>query len=167
MNYIKVGYIVGTRGIKGELKIKSLTDFQGDRFGIGNTVFILYERNYQEHQVLSYRKISAQDVLVLKGYEDINKVEKYKGCELYVTDDSETTLYEDEFHLSEIVGMDVYQSGILVGSVDDVKGYPQGDYLDILLESGKHAYVPFHDEFVLEVNLEENYLEIVEMEGLL
>jgi len=167
MEYFKVGYIIGTRGIKGELKIKSLTDFHSDRFAIGNKVFIFHDQTYLEYRVKNFRNINNQDLLILVDNEDINIVEKFKGCEIYVTADSDTTLYEDEYHLSEIIGLDVYQSGNLVGKVDDVKAYPQGDYLDIIQESGKHSLIPFHDEFILNVDLDENFVEIIDMEGLL
>jgi len=167
MEYFKVGYITGTRGIKGELKIKALTDFLSDRFANGNIIFIQYEGSYLEFIVKSFRQINNQDLLTLKDHEDINLVEKYKGCEIFVSADSETTLYEDEYHLSEIIGMDVQQNMKKIGIVDDVLAYPQGDYLDVLLNSGKHALIPFRDEFIIEVNLEDNFIEIIDMEGLL
>lgn len=167
MEYFKVGYIIGTRGIKGELKIKALTDFQSDRFASGSTVFVFQDGQYKEFKVKHHRQINNQDLLVLKDNEDINMVESLKGCELFVASDSETTLYEDEYHLSEIIGMDVFQNKILIGTVDDVKSYPQGDYLDVVQKSGKHALIPFRNEFILDVDLENNSIEIIDMEGLL
>ena len=167
MDFIKIGKIINTRGIKGELKIRSYTDFQEDRYHEDNKIFIKYNDEYLEFMVLKYRNIKNQDILVLKDNEDINLVEKFKGCEIFVPDDSEMTLFEDEYHISEIIGIQVYQNKKLIGEVYDVKDYPQGDYLDIILESGKHAYVPFRDEFVTQVNLEENIIEIIDMEGLI
>ena len=166
MEYLKIGKIVNTRGIRGELKIKSFTDFQEDRYKKGNKVYINYNNQYLEFEVLRYRSISKNDVLLLKDNEDINLVEKYKGCEISVIDDSEITLYEDEYHISEIIGLKVIQAKKTIGKINGVVNYPQGDYLDILLESGKHSFVPFRDEFVLEVNTDEDFVEIIDMEGL-
>ncbi|XMB72768.1 ribosome maturation factor RimM [Mycoplasmatota bacterium WC30] len=166
MEYLKIGKIVNTRGIKGELKIKSFTDFQEDRYKKGNKVYIKYENKYLEFEVLKYRYISNNDILLLKDNEDINLVEKYIGCEISVLDDCEITLFEDEYHISEIVGLKVYQSKKHIGEIYGVVNYPQGDYLDILVESGKHSFVPFRDEFVLEVNPDDGFVEIIEMEGL-
>ena len=167
MEYLKIGEIVNTRGIKGELKIKSFTDFQEDRYKKGNKVYIKFENKYLEFEVLKYRNISNIDVLLFKNNEDINLVEKYKVCEISVIDDSEITLFEDEYHISEIIGLKVYQSKKNIGEIYGVVNYPQGDYLDIMLESGKHSFIPFRDEFVLDVNTEEEFVEIIDMEGLI
>jgi 16S rRNA processing protein RimM len=107
------------------------------------------------------------DFIVLKNHEDINLVEKFKGCEIFVSSDSEITLLENEYHLSEILGLKVFQGNIQVGEVYDVRSFPQGDYIDIILTSKEHAFVPFRDEFVIDVNLEEEFIEVIEMEGLL
>ena len=167
MEYLKIGKILNTRGIKGELKIKPLTDFQEDRYKQGNKVYILFENKYLEFEVKKYRNIKNMDILVFKDNEDINLIEKYKGSYIYVLADSDITLYENEYHLSEIIDLDVYQNNNLIGKVYDVKSYPQGDYLDILLNNDKHALIPFRDEFVTDVNLDEAYIEVVEMEGLI
>jgi len=167
MEYLKIGTIVNTRGIKGELKIKSFTDFQSDRYQIGNQIYILYENKYLEFTILTYKSHNNMDLIVLKGYEDINLIERYKGCDIFVSSDSEITLMEDEYHLSEIVGLKVYQNGVIIGEVYDVKAFPQGDYIDLLLETKEHALIPFRDEFIKDVDLENEFIEIVEMEGLL
>ena len=59
MDYIKIGKIVNTRGIKGELKIHSLTDFQNDRYKKGNTIYIYYQHQVQVFQAV-YR-LSVQN----------------------------------------------------------------------------------------------------------
>ncbi|MBN2541184.1 MAG: 16S rRNA processing protein RimM [Bacilli bacterium] len=167
MEYIKIGTIVNTKGIRGELKVQSFTDFQEDRYRTGNTIYIFYDNEYLPFQVKAYSPYKNQDLLVLKDHEDINLVEKFKGSDVYVPEEAETTLFEDEYHVNELLELDVYQNSNLVGTIANVVAYPQGDYLDILQESGKHSLVPFRDEFVLEVNLDEGYVEIIEMEGLL
>jgi len=48
MNYIQVGEIVTTFGIKGELKVKSCTDFNEERFKVGNHVTIKGKELHQE-----------------------------------------------------------------------------------------------------------------------
>ena len=167
MEYIKIGKILNTRGIKGELKIKPFTDFQIDRYKKGKSVFIFFENEYIKVEVKQYKSHKNMDLLVLKNYEDINLVEKFKGSEIYVSSEDETTLYEDEYHLSEIIHLKVFQDNILIGYVNDVKPYPQGDYLEILTVDEVKKLIPFRDESVINVNLETKRIEIVNMEGLL
>lgn len=167
MDYLKVGKILNTKGIKGELKIRSLTDFTSDRFGAGNKIYILYQDKYMPFEVKNFKQASKSDILTLKDHEDINLVEKYKGLDIYVDADDEMTLYDDEYHLSEIIGLDVYQNDQIVGKVIDVLPYPQGDYLKVETLTKKLAMIPFRDEFVLNTDLESGRIDIIDMEGLL
>ncbi|OQX94036.1 MAG: 16S rRNA processing protein RimM [Tenericutes bacterium 4572_104] len=167
MDYIKIGKIVNTRGIKGELKIHSLTDFQNDRYKKGNTIYIYYQNEYIPFKVKSYKKLKNMDYIVLDGFEDINKVEIYKNSDIFVLPEDEVSLSEDEYHISEIIDLKVYQNNEIIGKIKDVLSYPQGDYLKILLNNEKTSLIPFRNEFVIEVNLDKGFIEIIEMEGLL
>ena len=44
MDYLNVGQILNTHGLKGELKIRNISDF--DRFLPGNTLYILHDNKY-------------------------------------------------------------------------------------------------------------------------
>ncbi len=167
MHYIKIGKIVNTRGIKGELKIHSLTDFQNNRYKKGNTIYINYQNTYIPFKVKSYKRLKNMDYIVLDGFEDINKVEIYKNSEIFVLSEDEISLTEDEYHISEIIGLKVYQKDEIIGEIRDVLSYPQGDYLKILLNNKKTSLIPFRNEFVMEVNLKQGFVRIIEMEGLL
>jgi len=167
LDYIKIGHIVNTRGIKGELKVRSFTDFQEDRYRKGNTVFIFKENHYIPMNVKYYNQIKNMDLLVFDGLEDINKVEQYIGCDVYAASTDETTLDEDEFHISDILGLDIIQNGERIGIVKNVRSYPQGDYLEVKKTDGSESVIPFRDEFILNVDLEEGFIEVIEMEGLL
>ena len=76
-----VGKIVGTHGIKGELKVKSYTDFNEVRFGKEQTLYIKFHNAYQEDCVHSYREHKGHVLVAFTDLLDINKVEKYIGCE--------------------------------------------------------------------------------------
>ena len=55
MEYIRVGNIVNTFGIKGELKVKSLSDFENERFKKDQQLYIKYHNDYLAVIVNSYR----------------------------------------------------------------------------------------------------------------
>lgn len=164
MEYIKVGVIATTKGLKGEIKIKSLTNMQDDRFKPGNKIYICENNQYIELTIKSHTIYKNQDVLIFKGYEDINKIEKYKGYDLFVPIDQEVFLQENEFFIEELIGLKVYQGKNLKGEVVDIVTYPQGDYLVIQTETGDKL-VPFRDEFI--ESQDEEKISVVEMEGLL
>lgn len=164
MEYIKVGIIATTKGLKGEVRIKSLTNMQDDRFKAGNSIYIFENDQYKELIIKSHQIHKNSDMLIFKGYEDINKIEKYKGYDLYVPIDQEVFLDENEFFIEELIGLEVYQGKEFKGEVKDIVTYPQGDYLLVATETGDKL-IPFRDEFI--ENQDEEKITVVEMEGLL
>ena len=70
---------------------------------------------------------------------------------------------EDEYYYSDLIGLPVYnQDGIERGIVKEIKELPQCDYLYITYK-GKNFYVPFLNEFILEVS---DKIVLKEVEGL-
>lgn len=102
-----VGKIVNTHGVRGEVKVKRITDFD-DRFAIGNRL-ILEKENGQalELEVDGHRIHKGFDLIQFKDYDNINDVERFKGQFLKISEDQLTELSEDEFYYHEIIGCSV------------------------------------------------------------
>jgi len=164
MDYIKVGTIAGTRGLKGEVKIKSSTNMQNDRFRIGNILYVNDSEKIIPLEIKTYRVINKIDVLSFNNLQDINKIEKYLGFELYMSSDQEVNLNENEFLVEDLIGLKIYQNKIFKGVVKDIITYPQGDYLLVETDNGEKL-VPFRDEFIKHQSVDR--IDIFEMEGLL
>ncbi|MDD3713003.1 MAG: ribosome maturation factor RimM [Candidatus Izemoplasmatales bacterium] len=164
MEYLKIAEIKATRGLKGEVKIKSMTNMQNSRFKIGNKLFVIENGGYKPLVIVDYRVIKDIDVLTFKGYDDINKIEKFIGSDLFIENVKPDNLEDNEYLIEDIVGLKVYQNHVLKGYVKDVVTYPQGDYLEVETEYGSKL-VPFRNEFILNQTDEE--ITIIEMEGLL
>lgn len=166
MDLIRIGKIVNTRGVKGELKMLSETSFKDERFLSNRPVFIDMDGEKQPYNIKSLREFKGYDTILIEGYEDINEAEKFVGKTIWA-EDVDLDLKDDEFHVKTLIGMKVFQSGVEKGIVKDVIPYPQGDYLDVCLSTGKKKKIPFNDVFVLRVNEKKNTIDIVDMEGLL
>ncbi len=164
MEYLKIAEIKATRGLKGEVKIKSLTNMQNNRFKIGNELFVIENGVYKPMIIVDYRVIKDIDILTFKGYDEINKIEKHVGSDLFIENIKPEDLEDNEYLIEDIVGLKVFQNHILKGYVKDVVTFPQGDYLEIETEDGLKL-VPFRNEFILKQTDEE--ITIIEMEGLL
>ncbi len=165
MEYIVVGKIVSTHGIKGEIKVQSNSSFKEKRFAKKSKLYIKTAEGYKEFIVESYRVHKNIDLLAFSGFNDINLVLPYVGKDLYAYTDINDNLKEDEYHVLQIIGMDVYQNNKLVGKVNDIIDYPQGPYLEIV--SKKKNFVPFRKEFIEDVDLEKKIITLVNMEGLI
>ncbi len=162
MEQVIVGKIVNTHGIKGELKVKSSTDFVEERFAKGAKLLIAYQGQEIEVTVATHRFHKGHVLVTFEGYHDINLVEKYKGCLLYGYKD-ESLLDEDEYYISDIIGCEVYNDGKLIGRVQDVQLY---DHHDILVVQGSQKImIPYVDAFVKEEDIENKRIDVHLIEG--
>ena len=162
MKYYKCGHVMTTRGIKGELKIKSYSDF--DRFSVGKKIYILHNDEYIEENIIKSSFNSGYYYIVLSGKEDINLVEKYHSDDIYVSEMEREELDEGEYYYSELVGKKVInQNGEDRGIVMEIREYPKSDYLAIKY-NGKICLVPFINEFINDVT--EDKIIVNEIEGL-
>ena len=157
MEYLYLGKIVNTHGIKGEIRILSDFKYKSDVFKIGNNLYI--GKNKIQEVINSYRVHKEYDMVTLKGINDINDVLKYKGLDVYINREEynfEGIIYED------LIGMEVYSKDKLIGIVDDIiksSAHP-------ILKVGK-SMIPFVDEFILNVDNNKKRIDINEIEGLI
>ena len=70
MQKVYVGKVVGTHGIKGEIRIISDFQFKDKVFVVGNSLVI----NDKDYVIRSYRKHKNFDMVTLNDYNDINEV---------------------------------------------------------------------------------------------
>ena len=86
---VEVGQIVNTHGIKGEVKVKSNSDFTDTRFQPGEVLTVNHQNHEEQLTVLSYRVHKGFHMLKFEGINNINDVEQYKGDYLYQERDHE------------------------------------------------------------------------------
>lgn len=163
MNYYTVGKIMNTHGLKGELKIKVVSDF--DRFQKNNRLYILYKDEYIPVYVLNKQDYNQNILVRFKDLEDINLVEKYKGSNIYISEEDQGKLDEGEYYFHELIGLEVINDRAdHRGKVVEIREVPQGHLLVVEKEDGKKALIPFRDEFVGKVT--KDRIIIKEIEGL-
>lgn len=167
MEYIKIGAIANTHGLKGTLKIKSFTDFKDERYKKGNTLYIFFKNEYIPVTISSAKTVKGLEYIDFKELNHINETEKYKGSELFISaDDVHDIVEKDAFYYTDLIGCEVVTDKP-VGIVKDIREYPQGEYLVIDTESKKKVLIPFLKQFVLKVDLDNKVIFIKEWEGLL
>ncbi|MGI6710306.1 MAG: ribosome maturation factor RimM [Bacilli bacterium] len=165
MDYIEVGKIVGTHGIKGELKVLSDSDFKSERFKKGNVLYLKINDEYKEVKVSSYRPHKNLDLITINNLFDINEVLKYVNKDLYVKKDQLEKLNIDEYYYTELIGLEVVSlENELIGVVKDIMRLPQGEVLVVYNSNNKRILIPFVDEFIVEVK---NKVIVKVIEGLI
>lgn len=145
MDYIYIGKIVSTHGIKGEVKIIS-DFFEKDK--IFKKGFKLYLTPlYHEEVINTYRVHKNYDMVTFDGYNDINEVLKYIGMGVYIKR-SDLDLKDDEYLLNDLIGYEVYDGNTLLGKVSSIIFNN-----NVLLKIDDNFYIPFIDEFIEKVDV--------------
>jgi len=168
MDYVVVGKIVNTRGLKGDLKVVSFSSFNEERFKKGNKLFIDFNGEIIEVEVNKSSHDPKFIYVSFKGLEDINLVEKYKGCELKFPVDKLPELEEDNYYYRDLIGCEVYQEEKFVGKVLSVEESNNISMLRIKSDTSKNdVLVLFMKQFVKAVDLDNKKIYLNVVEGLL
>ncbi len=148
MDYIYIGKIVNTFGIKGEVKIVS--DFY-EKDKVFKSGFKLYiSPMYIEEEISFTRVHKGYNLVLFKNYNNINDVLKYKGMGVYIKR-SDLCLDKDEYLIEDLIGYQVYDEDKLLGKVDEVS---KNNSVLLKINSDKVFYIPFIDEFIIKVDVE-------------
>lgn len=169
MKYLLVGDIVSTHGIRGEVKVNIVTD-DLSRFDVGNNLYVLKDNVYQKITVSSFRLHKNMALITFNNIKDINDVVGYLKLSLYIDKDEVPELEEGMYYYDDLIGLDVIDvnnDNNKVGKVIDVVEVPQGCILRIKKTNGKQALVPYVEEFIKKVDLENKTIEIASIEGLI
>lgn len=168
--WFNVGKIVNTHGIKGEVRVISQTDFAEERYKSGNILYLGLpgKKDLVELIVRNHRRHKQFDLLTFDGYDNVNQVEPFKGGILKVHQDQLSELQEGEYYYHEIIGCKVFSDlGEEIGVVKEVLSPGANDVWVVQRKHDKDALIPYIDEIVKEVDVEQKIIVIHIMEGLL
>lgn len=162
-----IGTIVGTFGIKGDIKINPSIHPEDHLLEIKSFFIENEDGKKQEFNVLRAKKHKNIYIFSLEGIDDINVAENLSGLPVYLPTLDFIELQENEYFYHDLEGMDAYNTnGDLIGKVDHIiKG--GNDILVIKDENGKEIMIPFVDELIPEVNLKEKAITVNAIEGLI
>lgn len=165
MEYRTIGLIVGTHGIKGEIKVLIRTDFVAERFAPDKIVYLDYQGVMQKYRIERARPHKGTLLVKLYGVDDINAVEAWHGSRLCIGEDQLLPLDEDEIYYHDLLHM----------QVETVNHEPLGEVVE-LLEGGKHLIlrvrgereklIPYVKAFIVSVDHKQRMLTVNLLEGM-
>ncbi|MBB6019319.1 16S rRNA processing protein RimM [Paenibacillus sp. JGP012] len=167
--FMNVGKIVNTHGIRGELKIMPLTDFPEVRFAKNAELFLFTSDDRPVPVTVESARLHKNMYIVrLKEYGNINEVEKFKGGMAKVSKENLADLEEGEYYFHQIVGCAVItEEGETLGTITEILTPGANDVWVVKTPAGKEVLIPVIDDVVLDVDVEQKRVKIHLMEGLL
>jgi len=164
---LQVGVITQTHGVRGEVKVFPTTD-DVNRFKKLKQVILDTGKETMPLEIQSVKFFKQFVILKFKGIDNINDIEKYKRCSLYVTREHAVPLEEDEYFIADMIGMEVCtEDGNIFGTLKDVIETGANDVY--VIENAEHGevLVPAIKECIRSVDIEKGQMMIHLMDGLI
>ena len=161
MDFIYIGDLVNTHGIKGEVRILCDFKYKANVFMPGFSLYI--GKNKEKLVIKTYRTHKIYDMVTFEGIDDINDVLMYKGELVYI---NRNDLNVDGYLEQDLVGMTVQDGEKLVGTVKYLMNSKKYSIL-VIEYNNKEYLVPNIDEFIKNVDLDKRQITINNIKGLI
>ncbi len=162
--YLEIGKIVSTHGIKGEVKVQPWCDSpeflcEFDDFYINN--------GSKKIIIDSAKTIKNMAILKIEGIDTPEQAVLLRNQILFINRD-DVSLDEGCYFIQDLIGMDVIDNdtGKCYGKLSDVTETGANDVYHIKTESGKMLYVPAIPDVVIKTDVAEQAMYIRPLKGL-
>lgn len=160
--YFKIGKIVNTQGIKGDIRVIPST-FDIKRFELLDEIFIsnkIYKIEY-----VRYHKSFV--ILKFLGVDTMTDAEKLKNKFIEIPDSLALPLEEGEYYIRDLIGLLVFSDeDEYLGILDDVLETGANDVYIIKKENTKDLLIPAIKQCILNVDIENKKMTVHLLEGL-
>lgn len=164
---VRVGQIVNTQGLRGEVRIYPLTNNK-ERFEELKDVY-LEDRTNLRLEIEKVRYKNQLVILKFKGLDSINDVEKFKNKFILIGKEDIKELPEDTYYIFDLVGLDAYEEdNTYIGKlVDVIQNSAQDLYVVEHKDNKKKIHIPAVKEFIKEIDIEKNIIKVKLIEGMI
>lgn len=176
-SWVEIGKIVSHQGVKGEVRVYPDSDFP-ERFEQPGQRWLLRPGETEPQPIELERGycIPGKRLYAVKfaGVDNYDQAEALRGCQLVIPEGDRPVLGDNEYHILDLIGLQVFnqQTGENIGVIVAIA--PAGnDLLEVKLhptpglENTKTVFIPFVQEIVPVVDIQNNRLEINPPAGLL
>lgn len=164
---LQVGIITSPHGVRGEVKVFPTTD-DAKRFKRLKEVLLDTGKEKLPLEIEGVKFFKKFVILKFKGLDNVDDVQKYRQMGLYVTRQNAVRLSKDEYFIADLMGLKVLdEDGAEIGILKEVIETGANDVYDITLHDGRTLLLPAIKQCVLQVDVEEGFIKIHILDGLL
>ena len=164
---LEVGQIVNTFGIKGFVKIYPFVN-DINRF---DDLKKIYVKTKNQENELEIEKVKYQKNMVLikfKGIETPEDANKLRNAYVLIDRKDAIPLEEGEFFIADLLGLPVFlDTGEKLGVLEDIYNTGSSDIYVVKNELGKQYLLPYIDEVIKKIDLENSQIMVHLIEGLI
>lgn len=143
MEYVNVGKIVNTFGIKGELKIVSRFEMADKVFKVHNKIMI----NNNVYEISGMRIHKNNYLVEIDNLKDINFVEHLIGNDVFFNK-ADLNLGDNDYLISDLVGFVVKEDDKEYGEITDY----DDNKINPVIKVNNKFYIPLKGDFIVKVD---------------
>lgn len=161
-NKLCVGMITKAHGIKGYVCVHSYCETPSDIFDYQP---LTNSTGTQQFKLKSVGTVRGMFVASVNGITDRNDAEMLAKTELYINRDQLPEMDEDDtFYVSDLVGLTVVsETTVVLGKIVAVENFGAGDILECKSDDYKTFMIPFTDDAIVTVDMENELVVISNM----
>lgn len=161
--FLEGGKIVGTHGVRGEMRVECWCDTPQ----VLSSFKTLYFDNGKEAIKVKSRVHKNMVLMKMQGVDTIEQADLYRGKIVYIKR-SDMKLEKGVNFVQDIIGLEVVDgnTGEVYGTVTDVFKTGSNDVYEMKDNCGKAFYIPVIDEVVDNIDVENSVVKITPMKGL-
>lgn len=162
-NLIEIGKIVNTHGIRGEVKVQPWCD---DPYIFDELEYLIIDG--REYEIIKNRLHKNCQIIQLDGITSMNDAELMRNKIVKVERDA-LELPEGRYFVTDIEGLTVREeNGRVLGVVDEVIKTGSNDVYSLKdTFNHKPILIPVIDSVIIETNIDEGYITVRLMKGLI
>tara|TARA_Y100000768_G_C23516696_1_gene468468 strand:- start:16 stop:525 length:510 start_codon:yes stop_codon:yes gene_type:complete len=159
-DFIVIGKIASTHGVKGWVSIESYSSNLKDIFNY--KLFLNKDGNFKIIDISDYKLMPKKIIVKIKSIDSIDMAETLINNQIYTKSDELNDLSEDEYYWNKLIGCSVYANEKnLLGKVTNIMRNVSSDILVIKnCKSKEEILIPFIKNFLQEVNLKEKTIKV-------
>ena len=163
MKYIRIGKIVNTHGVKGELRLLSDFKYKDKVFKKDFTIYIGKEKKCEKINTYRFHKIF--DMITMYNYNNINEVLKYKGDNVFINRE-DLKLDNNEFLDEELIGFSVIYNNLENIVVKSIEKYNNLKFLKVNYNDN-FKLIPLNNGIIENIDFDKKEITLKDIKGLI
>lgn len=165
-NFLEIGQIVNSYGLKGQMKIVPFTD-DITRYNELKTIYIEVKKQLKEYKIEQIKYHKNNVLIKLEGIDDINDTEQFKNCFVKIDRKNAVKLPEDTYFIVDLIGTEVFtEENVLLGKIVDVFPTGSNDVYVVKDELGKQILLPAISQVIKKVDISNKKMIVNLIKGL-
>ncbi len=166
LDRVTVGQIERPFGIRGEVKVRSLSDVPGRFEGLRRVSLVAKGGRMWDTDVTHVRRAGAGYILGLVGITTPEEAGLWRGGLIQTTRGAVPVLPDGRYYECDLIGLAVYSdAGQLIGVLEEILECP-GNHVFAVRQETKELLIPAAKELITTVDIEARRMTVRLIDGL-